>query len=137
MPVKRRAPGQRLRRSRRRMELEQIERTDPEKYAELVELRRLSPQQFRKELARLIKKGKIVKGRTFRLHADHLALLEGEDFAAFKDAVEAIIDTGEADFRVVGGLHQEERQTRARPDWVAYLNERYQGMLDETNRRIM
>jgi len=137
MPVKRRAPGQRLRRSRRRMELEQIERSDPEKYAELVELRRLSPQQFRKELARLIKKGAIVKGRTYRLHADHLALLDGEDFGGFKDAVEALIDTGEADFRVVGGLHQEERQTRARPDWVTYLNERYQGMLDETNRRIM
>ncbi len=137
MPVKRRAPGQRLRRSRRRMELEQLERTDPDKYAELVELRRLAPQQFRKELARLIKRGTIVKGRAYRLHPDHLTLLQDSDFPAFRKAIEALIESGEADFRVVAGLHQEERQTRARPDWMTYLGDRHDGMLEAENRTIM
>ena len=135
MPVKRRAPGQRLRRSRRRMELEQVQRLDPEKYEELVELRRVSPQLFRKELARMIKKGVIVKGRTFVLHEDDLQVLELPDLPSIRACIESRIEEGRYDFRRVGGLVQQERQTRARPDLMTYLQDTYQRLMDEAGRQ--
>jgi len=134
--LKRRAPGQRLRRTRRRLELEQVRRVDPDKYEELVELRRVNPQGYRKELARLIKKGTIVKGRTFVVHDDHLAVLDSYDISKIKRDVEALIEAGELDFRGVGGLHQAERGHRARPDLVKWLGERHDELLQEGNRII-
>ena len=136
MPVKRRAPGQRLRRTRRVFEMEQLERTDPDKHAELVELRRLSPQLFRKELARLIKRGAIVKGRTYVLEESDRALLQSDDLDAIQRAVEAAIEEGTYGFRQLAGLKQEERMNGARPDLMDYLERRYNELLDAEGRTI-
>ncbi len=137
MPVKRRAPGQRLRRSRRQAELEQLERRDPDKYAELIELRRLSPQQFRKQLTLLIKKGSIVQGRTYPVNPEHLELLDGADLESFQANIDRLIADGEVDFRVMAGLNQEERQSRARPDWMQFLKKRYDELMEAEGRTIM
>lgn len=136
MALRRRSPGQRLRRSRRAMEMEQLERSDPAKHAEMLELRRLSPQAFRKELARLIRKGAIVKGRTFRLHDDDVDLLRGYDLGAIRDAIDAGIESGMYDFRRIAGMMQEEKQHRARPDLLAFLKERYETLLDAEGRDV-
>ena len=122
MGVSRRAPGQRLRRSRRNQELEQLAESDPDKYAEMVELRRLSPQQFRKELARLIKRGALVKGRTYRLHPDDIAALDTDDLQGLMRSIQERADAGELDFRRLTGLAQEEKLSRARPDLMALLS---------------
>ena len=136
MPIRRRSPGQRLRRTRRRLEMEQLERVDPEKYAEMVELRRLSPQLFRKELARLIKKGTIVKGRTYRLHDDHLAVLDSYDIKGIMATVEERIEAGTFDFRSVGALLQAEKGHRARPDLLTFLDQRMNELLDAAGRTL-
>jgi hypothetical protein len=116
--------------------MEQLERTDPAKHAELVELRRVSPQAFRKELARLIKKGVIVKGRTYRLRDEDVDLLGSYDIRAILKAVDEQIEQGEYDFRRVGGLIQEEKMGRARPDLMAALKERFDALLDAEGRHI-
>ena len=122
MGIARRAPGQRLRRSRREQELEQLADTDPEKYAQLLELRRYNPQEFRKQLTRMIKKGMIAKGRAFRLNPDDVALLDSDDLPALMDLFRARAAAKELDFRRLLGLAQEEKIGRARPDLMALLN---------------
>jgi len=136
MPIRRRSPGQRLRRTRRRLEMEQLERTDPDKHAEMVELRRLSPQAFRKELARLIKKGVIVKGRTYRLHDDDLDLLGGYDLRKIKETIEERIASEMYDFRRIGGLMQAEKGGRARPDLLDFLKERFEELMEAEGRFV-
>lgn len=137
MSLKRRAPGQRLRRSRRVFEMEQLELRDPEKYAEMVELRRLSPQMFRKELVRLIKKGAIVKGRSYAIAGGDADFLDGDDIDAIMREADARVESGDADFRFMAGLEQQERMGRARPDLIAFFNRRYTELLDADGRRIM
>jgi len=136
MPIRRRSPGQRLRRTRRRLEMEQLERVDPDKHAELVELRRVSPQAYRKELARLIKKGTIVKGRTYVVHDDHLSILDSYDLRKIKEQVEERIEAGTFDFRAVGALLQAERGHRARPDLMSYFQQRMDELLEAEGRYV-
>jgi hypothetical protein len=119
MGISRRAPGQRLRRTRREQELNSLEESNPEKYAELIELRRVSPQAYRKELQRLIKKGAIVKGRAFRLNPDDVEALNSDDLPALIEDFTARAESGELDFRRLFGLAQEEKIGRARPDLMA------------------
>ena len=83
----------------------------------------------------MIKKGVIVKGRTFVLHEDDLQVLELPDLPSIRACIESRIEEGRYDFRRVGGLVQQERQTRARPDLMAYLQATYQRLMDEAGRQ--
>lgn len=135
MPVKRRSPGQRRRRTRREDELRQVAELYPDRVPELEELRKYNPQAFRKELLKLIRKGRILRGRGFEVPDSVLALLD-LDLSDLRREVEAGLASEDLDFRALAGLLQEEKTRRARPDVLGWLGERYQALLDEDNRYV-
>jgi hypothetical protein len=132
--IERRAPGQRRRRSRREDELAQVEALDPDRAAELVELRRYNPQAFRKELLRMIRAGTIQRGRGFQVHGDQLALLGPDDAAAVVDSLARAMDSGELGFRELAGLREAERGGRGREEVLRWLEQRYEEQLERDNR---
>lgn len=122
-PIKRRAPGQRLRRQRRNQEIEQLRESDPVAYDELVYLRSTAPQAFKKRLSKLIKNGTIKKGRGLQLHPDELALLEGETAAV----VEAIAEASLRE-KAIAGLLVEEDIWQKRPEVLRALRDKLEGL---------
>ena len=135
MAVKRRTPGQRRRRSRREDELRQVSELYPERVDDLLELRRYNPQAYRKELVRLVKLGRIMRGRGV-LAADEILALLDSDLPALQRAVEAGLEAGDHDFRTLMALRQEEKGARARPDFLGWLQTRLQALLDAENRDL-
>jgi hypothetical protein len=135
MTVKRRSPGQRLRRSRREDELSQIEARDPARAEALRELRRVSPQAFRKELLKAIRKGEIVRGRAYAMNPDELVLLD-QGLPGLQDAVEERLGDGRFTFRQVAGLLEEERASRARPRVMDWLKATLDEVLDAEGRQL-
>jgi hypothetical protein len=133
--VPRRSPGQRRRRTRREEELEQLEKLDPAKHAELLELRRYNPQAYRKALAKLIKRGVISKGRAFEVQDDALSALSLKEDELCR-ALDAGIERGDYNFRTLAGLLQQERNSLARKEVLAWLERRYAELLASEGRAL-
>ena len=135
MVLKRRAPGQRRRRSRRADELKQVEEHFPHLAERLTELRKINPQAYRKSLARLIRRADIHKGRTFLLHDEDLVVLD-ESLPKIQEIVRERLNSGRYEYRRVAGLLQEEKCLKARPDVLNWLQEMLDKILEADARHL-
>lgn len=131
--ISRRAPGQRRRRTRREEELAQVEASDPAKHAELLELRKVNPQAYRKELGRLVNRGVIARGRGFEVPEEALSLLAAGSAKKVVAAIRSALEGG-LGFRAVAGLLEAERAGAARASVVACLEQAWTDVLAAENR---
>lgn len=110
------------RRSRRDDELSDVAAVDPVLHERLLELRRTHPAGFRRELARLVRRGVIPGGRERAASPDVLALVAfpvGRALAEIRHALQR----GVLDRHELQALIEEERRGRAREPVMGLLEQ--------------